>query len=176
MRSLLIIGYGNPLRGDDGVGWHAAHELAHTICEPHVRVRACHQLPLDLAEPISQADAVIFIDACQPMADATGTIPTSAQHLPGGDRLFLQSVHPDPATPGISSHHLTPTALLTSTRVLYGICPEAVQFGIMGTTFDYTETLSADVAACISRLVAHIQRILSMMQQPGFSIVTYNLT
>ncbi len=175
MRSLLIIGYGNPLRGDDGVGWHAARELTQTRCEPHVRVLACHQLTLDLAEPISQADAVIFIDACQPMATAPGTIPTSAQHLPGGDRLFLQPVHPDPATPGISSHHLTPAALLTGTRVLYGTCPEAVQFGIWGGTFGYTEALSAEVAACIPHLVAHIQRILPMMQQPDFSIVAYSL-
>jgi hydrogenase maturation protease len=173
MRSLLIIGYGNPLRGDDGVGWHAAHELDRTICAPHVRVRACHQVTLDLAEPISQADAVIFIDACEPMADATGTISPRARQLPGGDRLFLQPVHPDPAPPGISSHHLTPAALLTSTHVLYGTCPEAVQFGIVGTTFDYTEALSAEVAACIPRLVAHIQRILQMMQQPDFSIVAY---
>ncbi|MFP4437260.1 MAG: hydrogenase maturation protease [Chloroflexaceae bacterium] len=173
MRSLLIIGYGNPLRGDDGVGWHAAHKLARAICAPHVRVLACHQLTLDLAEPISQADAVIFIDACAPGTCTTGTIPTSTQHLPDGDRLFLQPVHPDPATPGISSHHLTPAALLTSTHVLYGTCPAAVQFGIIGATFDYTEALSADVAACIPRLVAHIQRILQMMQQPDFSIVTY---
>jgi hydrogenase maturation protease len=175
MHSLLIIGYGNPLRGDDGVGWHAAHELARAICASHVEVRACHQLTLDLAEPISQADAVIFIDACRPVTCATETIPTPAGQIFDGDRLFLQSVHPDPATPGISSHHLTPAALLTSTHVLYGTCPEAVQFGIVGTTFDYTEALSADVSACIPRLVAHIQCILQMMQHPNFSVVAYNL-
>jgi len=175
MRSLLIIGYGNPLRGDDGVGWHAAHELARTIGAQHVRVRACHQLTLDLAEPISQADAVIFIDASRPVTCVTGTIASPAGQMSGGDRLLLQPVHPDPATPGISSHHLTPAALLTSTHVLYGTCPEAVQFGIVGTTFDYTEALSAEVAACIPRLVAHIQRILQMMRQPDFSIFTYSL-
>ena len=28
MARLLIIGYGNPLRGDDGLGWRAAEDLA----------------------------------------------------------------------------------------------------------------------------------------------------
>ena len=26
--AVLVVGYGNPLRGDDGIGWHAAHHLA----------------------------------------------------------------------------------------------------------------------------------------------------
>ena len=30
MGRVLIIGYGNPLRGDDGFGWHAAERLRET--------------------------------------------------------------------------------------------------------------------------------------------------
>jgi hydrogenase maturation protease len=59
---LLVIGYGNELRRDDGLG----PKLAATIEQlalPVVRVLICHQLMPELAEPISQAHAVIFIDA-----------------------------------------------------------------------------------------------------------------
>ena len=62
MARALIIGYGNPLRGDDGLGWRAAEQLAEIIPQSEAEVIACHQLTPELAEPISRARLVIFID------------------------------------------------------------------------------------------------------------------
>ena len=59
----LIIGYGNPLRGDDGVGWEVASRLAATIPEEAAHIMTVHQLTPELAESVSEAELVIFIDA-----------------------------------------------------------------------------------------------------------------
>jgi len=63
MARLLILGYGNPLRGDDGVGWHAVHRLRERSAELDADVMSCHQLTPELAEAVSRAERVIFIDA-----------------------------------------------------------------------------------------------------------------
>ncbi len=59
---LLIIGYGNSLRSDDGVGPKAA-EAIEALGLPGVRTLACDLLTPELAEPISKADCVVFVDA-----------------------------------------------------------------------------------------------------------------
>lgn len=63
MDGTLIIGYGNPLRGDDAVGFLAAERLSRTIADPGVTVLAVHQITPELAEPVSRARRVIFMDA-----------------------------------------------------------------------------------------------------------------
>src|SRR5271166_6728975 len=63
MPGTLIIGYGNPLRGDDGLGWQVASELAKCV-DALISVLAVQQLTPELAEPVSDADLVIFVDAC----------------------------------------------------------------------------------------------------------------
>ena len=35
-RRALIIGYGNPLRADDGLGWQAAHQLSAESGQPRI--------------------------------------------------------------------------------------------------------------------------------------------
>jgi len=60
---ILIIGWGNPLRGDDGVGWRAAELLSGTLAGHDVAVRVSHQLMPELAEEISRSEFVVFIAA-----------------------------------------------------------------------------------------------------------------
>src|SRR2546421_12899232 len=60
--SPLVIGYGNPLRTDDGVGWQVAQQLATDLADD-VDVIGTHQLTPELAEPISRAGLVVFVDA-----------------------------------------------------------------------------------------------------------------
>ena len=60
--ALLVIGYGNTLRGDDGVGPRVAEAVA-AMALPGVRTLGCHQLAPEHAEAISRADRVVFVDA-----------------------------------------------------------------------------------------------------------------
>ena len=63
MGKVLIIGYGNPLRSDDGFGWHASRLIARELAGHDVEVITCHQLTPELAEPLSQCSQAVFIDA-----------------------------------------------------------------------------------------------------------------
>src|SRR5690349_20917952 len=58
---LLVIGYGNELRRDDGVGPRAARAVAAWRL-PGVEGVAAHQLTPELAGLIGEAEGVVFVD------------------------------------------------------------------------------------------------------------------
>jgi hydrogenase maturation protease len=132
------------LRGDDGVGWQAAVWLAEQLPSTAVSVLACHQLTPELAEPISRAERVIFIDA-------------AVEGVPG--ELHGRPVTAEAVTEGAFSHHQTPGGLLALAELLYGRKPQAHLFTITGHSFGYEECLSATVTAVLPRLYAEIEQL-----------------
>jgi hydrogenase maturation protease len=141
MAHTLIIGYGNPLRGDDGLGWHVAQRLAAVLPKHKAQIETCHQLTPELAEPISRADLVIFIDA---------------EYLAPAGQLSCRHLTPGAVLPGTFSHYLTPLMLLACVRGWYGTCPEAVVLSVSGQSFDCGEGLSPAVAAVLPELLERI--------------------
>ena len=93
----LIIGIGNPLRGDDGLGWDVAGELSSELRRDDVQVLATHQLTPELSDLVSRADLVLFIDATR--SEDPGT-------------MRCQQVLPV-APPARHSHALCPATLLS---------------------------------------------------------------
>jgi hydrogenase maturation protease len=138
MSRVLIIGYGNTLRGDDGFGYRAAERLRSLIDRPGVEVIAAHQLTPELVEPLSRADSVIFIDA--------------ASHGAVGE-LKREAVFPS-AEPAAFSHSVTPAGLLTAALCLYGRAPEAMLYSVAGEQFGYGEALSPLIEAALDRIAA----------------------
>lgn len=59
----LILGIGNPILGDDGVGFHIAQELAKKIKDENIDVKDTSMDGLNLLELIIGYDKVIIIDA-----------------------------------------------------------------------------------------------------------------
>ncbi len=57
-----MIGYGNTLRSDDGVGPRVAMAVA-SWGWPGLKAIAVHQLTPELAEPLAAAELAIFVDA-----------------------------------------------------------------------------------------------------------------
>jgi hydrogenase maturation protease len=106
MTELLVIGYGNELRGDDGAGPCVARTVAGWRLAG-VRALAVHQLTPELAEELADATSVVFVDAA---ADAV--------------EVTWRRVHPtdEPARLG---HVSDPAWLLGLTRALAGQAPEA---------------------------------------------------
>jgi hydrogenase maturation protease len=135
---VLIIGYGNPLRGDDGAGWVAAELLGRELAPAGARAIACHQLTPELAEPVSAASLVLFVDA---RADGAA------------GQVQLRPVAPDAAPPSLS-HELSPNALLALAQQLYGRCPAAHLATVAGAEFGYAEGLSPAVQGALPELVA----------------------
>ena len=70
-RPVLVLGYGNILRTDDGIGWRVAECLADDPRLAGVSVIGCHQLTPELALDLSQASLAILVDAA--VGPAAGT-------------------------------------------------------------------------------------------------------
>jgi hypothetical protein len=62
-RRSLVVGYGNPLRSDDGIGWVIAGRLATDPRFAGTDVLQRHQLTPELALDISRAGLVVLVDA-----------------------------------------------------------------------------------------------------------------
>jgi hydrogenase maturation protease len=137
---LLIIGCGSLVRTDDGVGQAMAAALGERIA--NAEAIRCTQLTPELAEPISRADAVVFIDA-------------SAEGEPGSIRLT--ALQPE-NNGGAFTHHLTPASLLGAAADLYGQAPPAWLIAVAGASFDYGSALSPQTAAVLPALVERVQR------------------
>jgi hydrogenase maturation protease len=103
----LIIGYGNTLRGDDGVGPRAA-EAIEKLNLPGVRTLISQQLSPEHAEPVSQAHTVIFVDAA---VDAPREVRW--RKLEPGE------------TSQLMAHAADPRTMLALARDVFGHCPEA---------------------------------------------------
>ncbi len=106
----LILGCGNTLRGDDGVGpWLCAWVERRFASEPGMRVIARQQWTPDLAEEIAAAESVIFVDCS--VAVAPGSV-----HL---DDVSSNTTETAPAT-----HACSAQELLALARELYGTVPQ----------------------------------------------------
>lgn len=68
MKHPVIIGYGNPLREDDGVGWRAADLLASHPGLGSAEIIQRHQLLPELAGDLANAAVVVFLDAAKDLA------------------------------------------------------------------------------------------------------------
>jgi hydrogenase maturation protease len=143
MTKALIIGYGNPLRSDDGFGWCATRLLAQTLSSQNAEIITCHQLTPELAEPLSQCGRAVFIDA-----DAEGE--------PGA--IHRRDVHPQVPTSSAFTHSCTPSGLLASAERLYGRCPRAVVITVSAQSFAFGDILSPIVAAALPEVVEQVRK------------------
>ncbi|MCC6682213.1 MAG: hydrogenase maturation protease [Phycisphaeraceae bacterium] len=149
----LILGYGNTLRGDDGIGVIAAQRLRQAFGDdPHVQVLALHQPTPELADTLSRCDRAIFIDA--------------SVDVPEGElRVTALAPGPDAASP--STHHLSPSALLDMAKLLFGSCPHAWLIAVGARDFACRDSLSPPVAAAIEQVLAQVRQLLLTPSPPG---------
>lgn len=138
MTRLLVIGYGNTLRSDDGVGPKAAEAVA-ALHLPGVQVLTCDLLTPELADPISRAGWVVFVDAA---VDAP------------------REVQLRPLTPADSSqimaHAADPRTLLALARDVFGRAPGAWWLTIpirnLAIGEDLSEMARLGLSACVSTI------------------------
>ena len=144
MAEALVIGYGNPLRSDDGLGWKVVEALSERLESERVELLPRHQLTPELVDTIRERQLVIFVDA-------------RAGSRPG--ELHFQSVEPVAENLAMM-HNLSPSALLTLCQKLYETVPRAYVLSISGECFDHGEGLSTPVQKTIPRLLDRIQQLL----------------
>jgi hydrogenase maturation protease len=138
----LIIGIGNRLRRDDGIGPEVVEALA---ARPGVERRIVHQLTPDLAPCVAEAERVLFVDASI-----------------GWGEMHLARIEVGPA--GGLGHALSPTALLGLVVRLYRTAPAAWVLSVPGTDFEFGEALSPQASA---RLPEVTRRIEAWIEAPS---------
>jgi hydrogenase maturation protease len=143
--AVLVIAWGNPLREDDGVAWHVLEGLRTLKPRPGLpalHLRHAHQLAPEMAECVSRAQGVVFVDArrdgtagevrCEEIAPSAGSNPLA--------------------------HFLSPQALLLFAEQLYGRAPQAVVLSIAGERFAMGEELSPVVRRALPRAIRAVVR------------------
>ena len=122
---ILVIGYGNSLRSDDGVGPCVAEAIRQWSI-PGVVTLAAHQLTPEMAATLHPAKAVVFIDArLDPESSEVRCVPLDCSE---GAR--------------IQPHLTTPEGLLHLAKALYGRAPAAWLITIPATDLAFSDQLS----------------------------------
>jgi hydrogenase maturation protease len=70
----LVLGLGNPILSDDGVGIKVAHEVAGRLSSPQVTIAETSGAGLSLLDSIAGYDRVIIVDAIQTKEGQAGQI------------------------------------------------------------------------------------------------------
>jgi len=153
MPRVLIIAYGNPMRSDDGVAWHAADALEKKFSTSQLEIVRAHQLTPELAEAVSRCEAVIFVDAAGD--GSPGDIRSTQIALPQSSPRF--------------SHQLSPDAIVTLAHQLFGATPHAFSVTLAGACFDHGEALSPAAASALPALVARIAALIQQFLPPEAS-------
>lgn len=136
MKKILIIGYGNPAREDDGLG-PAAAKVIEDMQVDGVSVEINYQLTVEDSVTIAAHDVVVFIDA--------------ALHGEEQFRFFpVEPVYEE----GVNSHSISPAALMGLSKNLFNASTEAYMLAIRGYSFSmFEETMTERASKNLDRAV-----------------------
>jgi hydrogenase maturation protease len=136
---VLVIGFGNPARGDDGLGPALADRLER-MALPGVTVEADYQLSIEHAALAAEHDVVVFADAA-----AAGEAPfTFARLAPAGEGSF-------------STHALTPGQVLGLAASCFGAAPAGYLLAIRARALEgFTEGLTREARDGLEAALAHL--------------------
>jgi hydrogenase maturation protease len=146
---ILVIGYGNTLRRDDGVGPRVADAVA-ALALPGVRALTFPLLTPEVADPVSRARVAIFVDAA---VDA----PREVQ---------LRKLAPAD-TSQLMAHSASPATVLALARDVFGHAPEAWLLTIPAESIGIGEELSAFTHGGLEVAVEKITKLASSRRAPG---------
>lgn len=141
-QSILVLGYGTPIRGDDALGWVAIDELSKKDFPDYVQMEAHHQLLPEHVFLFEEYDKIIFVD-----------IEESGD--PGQIKRYDLSraeINEDAFT-----HVFSPQKLISMTRDYFGASPEGVLYTLSGQEFDFKEGLSESVLQALPELLRRIE-------------------
>lgn len=129
---ILFLGWGNPSRGDDAIGPLLCDRLTQLLTRPDLagiaartEVEQDFQLQVEDASDIAGRDLVVFIDA-----SVAAVAPFS-----------FSRVEPV-ADASVTTHALSPAAVVAVTCKIFGATPLCYQMAVRGEVFELGEGLS----------------------------------
>lgn len=135
---VLVIGYGNRLRGDDAVGPLVAEEVA-SWRWPGIETLTVHQLTPELALPLAGARRVVFVDAAM-----------------GAAAVTWRPVLPTATSPALG-HVLEPGSLLGWAMRAFGQAPAAWLLTVPAKSFEVGAELSPVAQAGLGEALVRVR-------------------
>lgn len=130
---ILFLGWGNPSRGDDAIGPLLCERLTQLLTRPDLtgvaartEVEQDFQLQVEDASDIAGRELVVFIDASV-----------------AADAPFAFSRVEPVADASVSTHALSPAAVVAVACKIFGVTPLCYQMAVRGEFFELGEGLSA---------------------------------
>lgn len=159
---VLVIGYGNTLRRDDGAGVALAQRL---VMVGRARgwplsLLLITQLAPEVAAEIAQetVKAVVFVDTAFAKLNVL-----DGEYVVERPTIEVRRVDVDTASPSLG-HHLDPAALLTYVHLLYGRDVPAWLVTVPGSDFDHGEGFSPEVYALLDKAPEVAERLYTKIE------------
>jgi hydrogenase nickel insertion protein HypA len=161
---VVVIGYGNTLRSDDGAGQKAAEILGQL---PWLRSIAVHQLTPELTEMLATAELAIFVDVYRVEqselatynADNSDIRAISIANTASGPEHF--PTNKDYAASIGCGHVADPHGLLYLTELVYGRAPAAWWILIPAWNFEFGEQLSPLTTLGMTKALQYIHPLVA---------------
>jgi hydrogenase maturation protease len=158
-RRVLVLGYGNTLRRDDGVGVRVAELMADDPRFAGVEVQTAYQLTPEVSLDIAAASLVVFVDA--DVRALPGFIEVHELGTTDALAAGLAERHRGRVDAGASSHHVGADEVLALARELVGAEPRAFALGIGVADLELGEGLSPPVEAALPRVLDVVARLVA---------------
>ena len=139
---VLVIGLGNPILGDDGVGWAVARRLGELEgWSASVEIDCLAVGGLSLMERILGYESVILVDAIETRCAPPGTVTV----------MDLADLTAPALGHTASAHDASLATALEAARAMGADVPRRVQIVAVeaAMSYDFTEELSGPVAAAV---------------------------
>jgi hydrogenase maturation protease len=122
--SMLILGIGNPLRGDDGIGAHVCVQLEE-LNIPGISVQTTHQLHTEWIFTFQQYDAVLLVDA------------SLSDH-----EVVIRPISTAAVSSSNLSHHMAASQIAALTSLIVGSSTLFFECAVPGDAFGLSDQLS----------------------------------
>lgn len=145
MPEVLVLGLGNPVLGDDSVGWHVAIQVAPMLADLPCDVDFLAVGGLGLMERLVGYRKVVLVDAVM-----------TGERQPGEISVFPLEALPDLTAGHLTSIHDTslPAALRLGHKLGVSLPEQIIVVGIEAQRiYDFTESLTPRVAAAVPEAV-----------------------
>lgn len=146
---VLVLGVGNPLMGDDGIGVELAHRLQERDYGPLVHVEEGGTLGMTLLPLLEDADTVILLDAVKTGARPGTVVTRNRDELP---RHFSRVISP---------HQIGMKEVLGAAQ-LCGTLPRIITLvGVEAGHTDFCQPMSAEVREAVPQALDLVETLIA---------------
>lgn len=147
-KKILIYGYGNPGRQDDGLGNEFVNLIENWVRENkilNISTDSNYQLNIEDSEVISNYDTVIFVDASEEAIE----------------EYYFSVVEPSVLHIEFTMHAVSPSFVVNLCQEIYKKTPEVFLLHIKGYKWDFEESISENAILNLNKAFTFLTSLLN---------------